>query len=108
MLRNPAGKGKVGILVVSPTRELTAQIAVEAQQICTFHNLVVQVMLTQTLKKHHRHIQHLTHVSLANCIIEASVNTECNLRSSYAMASLKEMVTICAAYRVDFQELFLL
>ena len=36
-------QGQIGIIVLSPTRELTNQIAVEAQQLCKFHGFAVQV-----------------------------------------------------------------
>eukprot|EP01116_Phalansterium_solitarium_P021289 TRINITY_DN6559_c0_g1_i1.p1 TRINITY_DN6559_c0_g1~~TRINITY_DN6559_c0_g1_i1.p1 ORF type:complete len:662 (-),score=187.74 TRINITY_DN6559_c0_g1_i1:493-2382(-) len=48
MMRNPAGHGKVSILVISPTRELAAQIAVEAEALAKFHLLTVQVVVGGT------------------------------------------------------------
>ena len=42
--RLPAGR--TGVLIISPTRELAAQIAEEAKQLVTFHGLTVQVGLT--------------------------------------------------------------
>ncbi len=40
-----AGKtsGKISTLVISPTRELASQIAVEAEALGRFHNITVQV-----------------------------------------------------------------
>lgn len=37
-------KGATSILVISPTRELAAQIAVEAKALSQFHNLTYQVL----------------------------------------------------------------
>lgn len=48
MLKEPAGKGKIAMLVISPTRELAAQIAEEAKQLTKHHNLRVQVCNTVT------------------------------------------------------------
>jgi superfamily II DNA/RNA helicase len=36
-------RGETAILVVSPTRELAAQIATEAKALSTFHGLTTQV-----------------------------------------------------------------
>ena len=41
-MRSPLPRGKTGVLVVSPTRELAAQIAEEAKVLATFHKLTVQ------------------------------------------------------------------
>lgn len=35
--------GKISALIISPTRELASQIAVEAQALGKFHNITVQV-----------------------------------------------------------------
>lgn len=35
--------GKISALIISPTRELASQIAVEAEQLGKFHNITVQV-----------------------------------------------------------------
>ena len=35
--------GKISTLVISPTRELASQIAVEAEALGRFHNITVQV-----------------------------------------------------------------
>ncbi len=43
LMRAPLPRGKTGVLVVSPTRELAAQIAEEAKVLATFHKLTVQV-----------------------------------------------------------------
>lgn len=44
--------GRIGMLIVSPTRELATQIATQAQQLTTFHNdLQVQVMYGGTNTK---------------------------------------------------------
>ena len=43
LMRSPLPRGKTGVLVVSPTRELAAQIAEEAKVLATFHKLTVQV-----------------------------------------------------------------
>lgn len=43
MLKEPAGRGKVAMLIISPTRELAAQIAEEAKQLVRHHKLGVQV-----------------------------------------------------------------
>lgn len=43
MLEAPAGRGKIAMLVISPTRELAAQIAEEAKQLTKHQNLAVQV-----------------------------------------------------------------
>ena len=40
---NRLGKGRTGVMIISPTRELAMQIAEEAKQLATFHNLTVQV-----------------------------------------------------------------
>ncbi|CAL8464262.1 g3797 [Coccomyxa elongata] len=48
MLKEPAGRGKVAMLVISPTRELAAQIAEEAKQLVRHHKLGVQVMFGGT------------------------------------------------------------
>jgi len=43
MLKNPSNKS-IGMLVISPTRELAAQIAEEAKQVTSFQqNFKVQV-----------------------------------------------------------------
>jgi superfamily II DNA/RNA helicase len=44
MLARPAGRNQIGALIVSPTRELAAQIAEEAKALGTFHNFGVQVL----------------------------------------------------------------
>ena len=44
VLSSPAGRGQVAMLVLSPTRELAAQIAEEARQLTRFHALHIQVM----------------------------------------------------------------
>lgn len=41
MKAKPAGK--ISALIISPTRELASQIAVEAEQLGKFHNITVQV-----------------------------------------------------------------
>lgn len=38
-------RGLVSILVISPTRELTYQIAKEAEQLTRSHNLIAKVIL---------------------------------------------------------------
>lgn len=43
VLSEPAGQGRISILIISPTRELAAQIAEEAKQILKFQRLSVQV-----------------------------------------------------------------
>ena len=43
MLQRPIRPGKTGVLIVSPTRELAAQIAVEAEALCKFRNYGIQV-----------------------------------------------------------------
>ena len=40
---NRLAKGRTGVLIISPTRELASQIAEEAKQLSQFHNFVVQV-----------------------------------------------------------------
>ncbi len=42
-MANPLPRGKTGVLIVSPTRELASQIAEEAKVLATFHKLTVQV-----------------------------------------------------------------
>ena len=42
VLQNPAGQGKIAMLVLSPTRELAAQIAEEAKQLLKFQRMHVQ------------------------------------------------------------------
>lgn len=37
---------KISALIISPTRELASQIAVEAEQLGKFHNITVQVSNT--------------------------------------------------------------
>ena len=37
--------GKISALIISPTRELASQIAVEAEALGRFHNVTVQVSL---------------------------------------------------------------
>ena len=46
MLQRPIRPGKTGVLIVSPTRELAAQIAVEAEALCKFRNYGIQVYPT--------------------------------------------------------------
>ena len=41
-MSSPLPRGKTGVLVISPTRELAAQIAEEAKVLATFHKLTVQ------------------------------------------------------------------
>ena len=43
LMANPLPRGKTGVLVISPTRELASQIAEEAKVLATFHKLTVQV-----------------------------------------------------------------
>lgn len=43
MLVEPAGRNKIAMLVISPTRELAAQIAEEAKQLTKLHRLGIQV-----------------------------------------------------------------
>lgn len=40
---NRLAKGRTGVMIISPTRELASQIAEEAKQLSQFHNFVVQV-----------------------------------------------------------------
>ena len=47
MLEAPAGRDKIAMLVISPTRELAAQIAEEAKQLTKHQNLGVQVETAQ-------------------------------------------------------------
>lgn len=47
MLEDPAGRDKIAMLIISPTRELAAQIAEEAKQLTKHQNLGVQVETTQ-------------------------------------------------------------
>lgn len=49
MLEAPAGRGKIAMLVISPTRELAAQIAEEAKQLTKHQNLGVQVQAAHQL-----------------------------------------------------------
>lgn len=42
-LKNPPPPGSVGVLVISPARELAMQIETEAKQLTEFHNLTTQV-----------------------------------------------------------------
>lgn len=42
-MRTGPRRGETAILVISPTRELAAQIAVEAKALSTFHGLTTQV-----------------------------------------------------------------
>lgn len=43
LMRKGPRRGETAILVISPTRELAAQIAVEAKALSTFHGLTTQV-----------------------------------------------------------------
>ena len=45
LMRAGRRKGATAILVISPTRELAAQIAVEAKALSQFHGLTYQVPL---------------------------------------------------------------
>lgn len=45
---NRLAKGRTGVLIISPTRELASQIAEEAKQLAKFHNFVVQVSWAPT------------------------------------------------------------
>ena len=47
LIRRPAPPGSVGVLVLSPARELAMQIEAEAQQLTKFHNLTTQVISFQ-------------------------------------------------------------
>jgi hypothetical protein len=47
MLEAPAGRDKIAMLIISPTRELAAQIAEEAKQLTKHQNLGVQVESAQ-------------------------------------------------------------
>ena len=65
-----AGKtsGKISTLVISPTRELASQIAVEAEALGRFHNITVQVwrllmsvtvvLLLQLTVQHSQAVEH--------------------------------------------------
>ena len=46
VLQNPVGQGKIAMLVLSPTRELAAQIAEEAKQLLKFQRMHVQARAT--------------------------------------------------------------
>ena len=48
LLAAPPPPGRVGALIVSPTRELAAQIGVEAAALATFHGWAVQVVVGGT------------------------------------------------------------
>ena len=48
ILASPSGPGKIGVLVISPTRELASQIAVEAGALATLHGFVVQTVVGGT------------------------------------------------------------
>ncbi len=43
MLKRPAGRGAIGMLLISPTRELAMQIAEEAKMLAAPHKFAVQV-----------------------------------------------------------------
>ena len=45
VLQNPVGQGKIAMLVLSPTRELAAQIAEEAKQLLRFQRMHVQARM---------------------------------------------------------------
>ena len=45
VLHNPVGQGKIAMLVLSPTRELAAQIAEEAKQLLKFQRMHVQARM---------------------------------------------------------------
>ena len=45
VLQNPVSQGKIGMLVLSPTRELAAQIAEEAKQLLKFQRMHVQARI---------------------------------------------------------------
>lgn len=51
LMRAGPRKGTTAILVISPTRELASQIAVEAKALCSFHHLTYQVMVGGTNQK---------------------------------------------------------
>ena len=44
LVRTPAKRGTIPVLVISPTRELASQIAKEAQYLLTYHNFKCQVV----------------------------------------------------------------
>ena len=46
ILHNPPPPGSVGVLVISPARELAMQIEAEAKQLTRFHKLTTQVGLS--------------------------------------------------------------
>ena len=45
VLQNPVSQGKIAMLVLSPTRELAAQIAEEARQLLKFQRMHVQARI---------------------------------------------------------------
>ena len=59
---NRLAKGRTGVMIISPTRELASQIAEEAKQLSLFHNFVVQVMYNRPCLQYRCHREITTSV----------------------------------------------